>query len=402
MPYYPLGNLQYRTDVTSSQHVSAFRQILLDLRHLHAHGVAHRNVKPANVLIVKLSPFTIVISDFNLSKVVASDGLLKIFCGAVGYVAPEVVPVGKNSRSQGYRTSVDIWSTGVLMLQLLYSWPDYASVEHLPERLRMKEWSKLLVKQVGEWEDDPDQVIDIIKNMVKLKPEDRFTAEKCLQRGCDNGLFTRLNDGEIADAAAAEDDVTGVSAGAATAIAISVGEASEDSGREDGRATPTQQSPRRTETGTSNVSEAPTILLGGLSAGDASGEDEPAAGQLTLTGGSNSGPSSRRLKVSHVSSWSLTIGLGRSDSDGGFDLEDGGYGRAGGPVTGVFLRKDRFTGSLRSQATPNEVCQGEEGEQEQEESDIGQGFLTLPELGSGTAEPAELASFERRVLQLQA
>ena len=227
------------------------------------------------------------------------------------------------------------------MLELLYSWPNYASIEHLPRKSWIKEWCKLVVKHIGEWEDDPDLVLDIIKNMVKLEPRDRFTADQCLQIGCDKGLFRRLDNGEIVDAGAVGEDVaTEVSAGAAAGAAILVDEASDESGPKDCSATSTLQSPCGTESEASDVSEAPTILLGNLWDEDMGGENGTADGQLTPTGGCNSGPSTRRLKVSHASSWSLTIGLGRSDSDGGFDSNDGGYMLHG--THGYFRSMDRI------------------------------------------------------------
>lgn len=320
MPYYPRGNLEDLTGVKGPQYVSAFRQILLGLRHLHGRGVAHRDLKPENLLVA--DPFTIL-SDFGLSKFVATDGLLKSFCGTCLYAAPEVRLVNK----KGYRPSVDIWSAGVIMLEFIFGRPDHADIDKLPLKEWIKTWSDILVKKVNDLDEDGDQVIDILKHMVRMEPKDRFTADQCLQRGCDNGLFRRRHDGRIVD------------------IEIAT---SADSTSDDSTATPTQQSPQGTESGTSNASGAPTILAGDLWGSDESGRQESAnspSGQLTPTRGSNSGPPTRRQKMSHASSWSLTIGPENSELDGGFDL-DIGRDRDGENVTGLFIRKDYFTASL--------------------------------------------------------
>lgn len=50
-----------------------------------------QNVKSTNLLIVNLNSFIIVIFDFNFSKVVSSNRLLKTFCETTNYVAFKIV-----------------------------------------------------------------------------------------------------------------------------------------------------------------------------------------------------------------------------------------------------------------------------------------------------------------------
>ena len=396
MPYYPLGNLEKLRGVESPQYVSAFRQMLLGLRHLHERGVVHRDLKPANLLVAKLHPFTIVISDFGFSRLVARNDLLKTFCGSKLYAAPDVVPVGKKRHSEGYGHSVDIWSAGIIMLEFIFGRPNHAGIDHLPLTDWIKMWSDIVVMEVAELDENSDKVIDILKNMLTKEPEDRFTADECLQRGCENGLFRRLSDGRIVDAGdTSEGGANEVAPDAETEIAIPGAEIADDSGSDDGTATPRQQLPQRTGTGTPNPSEVPTILLKDLWDDDESDGHKPADGQLAPTSGSNSGPSTHRLKVSHQSSWSLTIGLGHSDSDGGFDVDDGGDDWNGEPATGLFIRRDRFTSSLQNQFAADDDSQEEEG-------GVGQGFLMLREPGSEIAEHTEPASFDKRLLELLA
>lgn len=192
MPYYSLGSLEGRTDITEAQYVSAFGQILLGLRHLHERNVVHRDLKPANLLVA--DPFIIVIADFGLSKD-ATDHLLTTFCGTHLYAAPEVYP----GHSDGYGPLVDIWSTGVIMLELMYSRPAEPSMNGITLPAWNKRWSKILVRAVEEWDTDEDKVIDILIHMVRIEPEERLSAEECLERGCDSGLFLRDRHGHIID-----------------------------------------------------------------------------------------------------------------------------------------------------------------------------------------------------------
>lgn len=269
------------------------------------------------------------------------------------------------------------------------------------------DWADALLSRIDDLDENNDQVIDLIKNMVTMRPEDRFTADECLERGCVNGLFKRRSDGQIVDIdVPLEDDATELATEADTEIASPPADPSDDSrsddggsddgGSDDGCATPTPQSPQRTEDGASNPSKAPTVLIEGLWGSDEISQQDSANSpscQLTPTRRSNLGPPTRRRRTSrgHTSSWSLTIGLGHSDSDGGFGL-DGGH--SDGFATGLFIRKDCFSPSLESQFASEDETQKESG--------VRQGSLALPEPEQGIAEHMALTSFERRVLQLQA
>ncbi|KAL9130730.1 MAG: hypothetical protein Q9217_001167 [Psora testacea] len=308
MPYYRHGNLEDRTDVKPWQYVSTFRQILLGLRHLHGRGVVYRDLKPANLLIAEIDPFTIVISDFGFLRLVTSDNLLKTFCGSKVYAAPEVVPIGNKLRSQGYRSSVDIWSAGMIMMEFVFGRANHADIDHLPQENWILEWSDKAVKQVYELDENNDQVIDIIKHMVTKKPEDRFSADRCLQRGCDNSLFKRRSDSEIVAADDhLRDNTLEVDTEVETEIAASDADVSDKissvgSISDDGAATPTQPR-RRTGSGTSDV--AASILVGELWDSNRNARQESAYSlrdQLAPTRGSSSRLGTCRLKTSHASS----------------------------------------------------------------------------------------------------
>ena len=193
MPFYPLGTLDAQEAVTEQQYVSAFHQILLGLRHLHARNIVHRDLKPANLLVAE--PFTIIITDFGLSKD-ATDHLLTTFCGTHLYAAPEVYP----GHSDGYGPLVDIWSTGVIILELMYGYPARPSTNGVTLSAWNRNWSKILVDAVGDWNPEDDKVIDILTHMVRIIPEERLSADKCLEKGFNSGLFPLDDDDQSVDA----------------------------------------------------------------------------------------------------------------------------------------------------------------------------------------------------------
>lgn len=87
-----------------------FRCVALALEHLHTLQIAHRDVKPANIL---LSDDGAKLCDFGVATVVPRRGLL-CTAGTAPFMAPEVV------RGQPYFTSVDLWSLGACLYVALF------------------------------------------------------------------------------------------------------------------------------------------------------------------------------------------------------------------------------------------------------------------------------------------
>lgn len=193
MELYPLGNIE-DAGVLYDQYITVFAQILFGLSHLHKNGVAHRDLKPENFL-VKKKPLTIAITDFGLSKVKDDDTLLKTFCGTPKNLAPEAFP--GFSDSDGYGPKVDIWSAGVIMLQWMYNIPN-PPASPMPKRKGQQvtekqwrnwavEWVELLLKKLGDQEDDT--VVEILLGMIEPDPKKRWSADRCLKYGLQSGFL---------------------------------------------------------------------------------------------------------------------------------------------------------------------------------------------------------------------
>ncbi|XP_069750016.1 ribosomal protein S6 kinase alpha-5-like isoform X2 [Narcine bancroftii] len=90
-------------------------EIVLALEHLHKLGIVYRDVKLENVLLD--SEGHVVLTDFGLSKEFVTDEMDRTysFCGTIEYMAPEII---RGARS-GHGMSVDWWSLGILMFELL-------------------------------------------------------------------------------------------------------------------------------------------------------------------------------------------------------------------------------------------------------------------------------------------
>lgn len=195
MAYYPDGNLADANIADENTYVSAFGQILDGLGHLHLNGVVHRDLKPENFLIRKKPYFTVVITDFGLSKVVTDTTLLITFCGTFKYTAPEVFP----GLGDGHGTPVDIWSLGVITFEWIYGIPTLPNTPQLESEgaqvpseqwyMWVTAWCNKLSRQLDN--EDDDQVVEILLRMIKFDVAKRWRATECLAKGFKNGLFQR-------------------------------------------------------------------------------------------------------------------------------------------------------------------------------------------------------------------
>uniref|UniRef100_A0A8C7UN47 Ribosomal protein S6 kinase n=1 Tax=Oncorhynchus mykiss TaxID=8022 RepID=A0A8C7UN47_ONCMY len=105
----------YQRDHFSEEEVRIYiGEIILALEHLHKLGIVYRDIKLENILLD--SEGHLVLTDFGLSKEFLEEEKERTysFCGTIEYMAPEIIR-GKS----GHGKSVDWWSLGILMFELL-------------------------------------------------------------------------------------------------------------------------------------------------------------------------------------------------------------------------------------------------------------------------------------------
>ena len=170
MEYLPLGDLQRQDGVTPidvEEIIGVLYQSLLALEYLHLQGIAHRDIKPTNILFKSRRPFHVKLADFGMAK---SASALRTECGTYLYTAPEIWS------GSGYTSAVDIWSLGVVVFQYAYGLPQYGGSSFKP-----RSWYEKLKREVEDW--DPDDLIDLLSSsMLSLEPKQRRTATECLQQ----------------------------------------------------------------------------------------------------------------------------------------------------------------------------------------------------------------------------
>ncbi|KAF3356778.1 hypothetical protein VD0004_g9789 [Verticillium dahliae] len=154
---------EQRFDVNRSRFYTA--ELLCALECLHGFNVIYRDLKPENILLDYQGH--IALCDFGLCKLDMKDeDRTNTFCGTPEYLAPELL------MGQGYQKTVDWWTLGVLLYEMLTGLPPFYD-ENTNEMYR-----KILSEPLHFPGHDivPPAAKDLLIKLLNRKPEERLGA----------------------------------------------------------------------------------------------------------------------------------------------------------------------------------------------------------------------------------
>jgi casein kinase II subunit alpha len=196
-------------------------KFLQTLEKLHEKGIIHRDLKPGNLLVKSCNDFVIIdfgISDFYLPY--------RKFCNKIGtrnFKAPEQLLLMK-----GFDYKIDIWAAGIIFAEIFFQkypfWKpeeDNIILENIYYMIGNTKFSNYL-KKIGcqsnfDFMKNPSKMqnfesyferdrndeimnnledkkngIDLLKKMLEIDPNNRFSAEECLKHPYFNSI--RINE----------------------------------------------------------------------------------------------------------------------------------------------------------------------------------------------------------------
>ena len=187
MEYINGGNLfsfvKKRRKLSEKTAKFLFRQIILGIKHIHAHKIVHRDIKLENILIDLNN--NIKICDFGIGRILTSDKqLLHDTCGTPMYMAPEILVASKTHGYEGF--PVDVWSCGIsLYIMLSGTLPfnlksnESSSVEEESNNNMELEYS-IINKEPKYIEKISDEARDLLKRLLNKNPAQRITIDEIL------------------------------------------------------------------------------------------------------------------------------------------------------------------------------------------------------------------------------
>ncbi len=169
--------------ISPREAVHITRLVAEALTYLHARGVWHRDVKPANVLVdangyIRLVDFGIAVEDDGASRL-TQDGF---FMGTLPYVPPEALDADAPDPA-----SWDLYSLGVVLQEMLIGEPAFARATKDADRQGRGAVGQLLVAK-DEWpyldpgDDFDEELRALVRAMTANKAADRITLAEAGRR----------------------------------------------------------------------------------------------------------------------------------------------------------------------------------------------------------------------------
>lgn len=163
-----------KTKYTEEDARKLTKVLLKATRCMHQAGVAHRDLKPQNLLLTsKDDDAHIKVTDFGFARRVHAPQSLTSRCGTPTFVAPEIL------KNIPHDESADLWSIGVVVYILLVGYPPFMkdTQSELFQQIRTGSWD--FVDE--DWVNISSEAKELVSNLLVVDPAQRWTVEQALK-----------------------------------------------------------------------------------------------------------------------------------------------------------------------------------------------------------------------------
>jgi serine/threonine protein kinase len=178
MEYCEDGNLENYINknhhLTSDVVIHFIDELIEAIYYFHERGIIHRDIKTRNILLFDQFK-TLKIGDFGFTKQIG-DGSATTQCGTNIYFPPEI------QNSERYKLSSDIWSLGVVLIQLVSEQVEQSvkslglNIKHDPNfLLNSKIGTPFNFKYLNEFYPEFPELAEMCISCLKINPFQRVT-----------------------------------------------------------------------------------------------------------------------------------------------------------------------------------------------------------------------------------
>ena len=213
-----LHRVIYSQQELTDDHIQYFvYQILTSMFYLHSGRVMHRDIKPSNILLNK--DCNLKLCDFGLARGFDKEVNIETKTEYVvtrWYRAPEVI-----LNASEYGESIDMWSVGCVLAELLGKAPLFPGNDYLDQIKRIisvlgtpskeemnfigNDSAKKYIKSLPKRNKQPfktlypkasELALDLLSNLLVFNPNNRFTAEQALEHEYFDSVRAKENEGK--------------------------------------------------------------------------------------------------------------------------------------------------------------------------------------------------------------